>query len=206
MKPEFGRSRWWNDPWELCDIERIYSKAVREARTVLDVGCGDGSRAGRLTGGRVHPPDIHTVDRDESVPAMFRDLKLADEVGVNYEAILCLDVIEHVPLDEGLRMIERMADMLATGGVLVLETGNASYIPEPKSWDMTHVHSYNLQDLWAHLTYLGLHVAGYKIAYYDPRWGWLRKLKARVTAYMKKNVLGCDAEPYIAVIAHKLNR
>jgi hypothetical protein len=38
--PVFPVTRWWDDPG-LCEVERIYFDAVKDAPSLLDVGAGD---------------------------------------------------------------------------------------------------------------------------------------------------------------------
>src|SRR5262249_52700853 len=113
-----------------------------------------------------------------------------DEVNRSFEAILCMDVIEHLELREGLGLVIAMVQRLEPGGLLVLQTPNARCIVQPLSWDMTHVHCYNATDLWAYLTCLGLEARGYRVAF-----AGARRLGERIRTFFKRAVvsrlLGC---------------
>ena len=183
----------------MCEIEQIYFDAIRASSSVLDVGAGDlrimnkVQRAGY--GGEYHTQDVGTEGT-----YTYRDL---DEIRRRYGAILCLDVVEHLTLREGLTLIRKMISLLEGGGVLVIQTPNASYIPDPRSWDMTHMQTYNPGDLWAFLTCEGLETTAYRVVLRDRNPGPIDSARLAITAYVKRRVLGCDYANNIAVIARK---
>jgi len=194
----FPVRRWWYTDG-LCDIEEVYFDAIRNMGRLLDVGAGDlrvmhkFQRAG-------FRGEYHTQDVGQEGTYTFRDLA---EVNRPYDAILCLDVIEHLPLRDGLLLLKEMDRILAPGGVLVIQTANAYYIPDPMSWDMTHLHTYNLPDLWAHLTCQGFEVSGYRVLDAPKSPGPIVALRSAIVAYMKTKILGCDYANNIALIVRK---
>jgi len=194
--PRFPVRRWWETEG-LCDIERIYFDAVRDAPSLLDVGAGD-LRVMRKFQKAGYRGEYHTQDIGEEGRYTYRDLA---DVSRPYGAILCLDMIEHVPLGEGLAAVKRMISLLAPGGVLVLQTPNAAYIPEARSWDMTHVHLYNLPDLWAFFRCEGMDVVGYRVTLGPERPGSFVAARTAIVSYVKKRILGCDYANNIALIA-----
>jgi hypothetical protein len=197
-KPEFPVRRWWPTDG-LADVEQLYYDAVRGAPSLLDVGAGD-LRVMQKLQRAGYRGDYHTLDIGTEGQYTYRDL---GDVSRAYGAIICLDVIEHLPLSEGLTLVNRMVSLLPPGGVLILQTANAYYIPDPLAWDMTHVHKYNLPDLWAHLTCQGLEVSGYRVVVGEERGGLVAALKLRVVAYVKQRILGCDYANDIVLIARK---
>ena len=100
-------------------------------------------------------------------------------------------------------MVQRMISLLEPGGALVIQTPNAAYIPEPRSWDMTHLHTYNAGDLWAYLKCEGLDAEIYRVALRDPHPGSIVAARLTITDYVKKKILGCDFANNIAAIARK---
>jgi hypothetical protein len=68
---------------------------------------------------------------------------------------------------------------------------------------MTHLHTYNLPDLWAHLTCDGFEVAGYRVVFAAPGQNPIVAARTAVTSYVKKKVLGCDYANNIALVARK---
>ena len=196
--PRFPVVRWWETP-DLCEIERIFLDAVRESPSLLDVGAGDLRMMRKLVRGG-YRGEYHTQDVGQEGEYTYRDLA---DIKRGYGAILCLDVIEHLPLRDGLNLVHQLISLLSPGGVLILQTGNALYVPEPRTWDMTHLHSYNVQDLWAFLTCAGLESSGYRVRFSPPRQGPIRALRQAIKAYIKLRILECDYANSIAVIARK---
>lgn len=144
--------------------------------------------------------EYHTQDVGAEGVHTYRDL---DGVRRPYGGILCLDVLEHLPLSEGLTMVRRMIELLEPGGVLVIQTPNAAYIPDPRSWDMTHLHTYNAGDLWAFLKCEGLDAEVYRVALRDRNPGPVVSARLAITDYVKLKILGCDFANNIAAIARK---
>jgi uncharacterized protein (DUF302 family) len=70
---------------------------------------------------------------------------------------------------------------------------------------MTHLHCYNLSDLWAYLTALGLKVDGYRIVSAIKPQSWLQKLASILPKYLITRVLGLDYADNIMAIAYKTN-
>jgi hypothetical protein len=190
--------RWW-DTDGLCDIEQAYFDAIRHASRLLDVGAGDLRVMHKLQRAG-YAGEYHTQDIGGEGQYTFTDLS---EVRNTYQAILCLDVIEHLPLREGLTMLQKLVGLLEAGGALVVQTANAYYIPHPLAWDMTHLHVYNLTDLWAHLTCEGMDVTGYRVVFRDPNRSRVADVKFAITAYVKTKILGCDFANNIALIVRK---
>ena len=114
---EFPVRRWWATD-DLCDIERVYFDAVRDARSVLDVGAGD-LRVMRKLQRAGFQGEYHTQDIGEEGTYTYRDLA---EVKRSYGAILCLDVIEHLGLREGLTLLRDSIRLLEPGGTIVENT------------------------------------------------------------------------------------
>jgi len=196
--PRFPLRRWWETDG-LCEIEQVYFDAVRSAPSLLDVGAGD-LRVMRKIQKAGYAGEYHTQDIGAEGVHTYRDVA---EVNRRYGAILCLDVLEHLPLIDGLTLLDRLIAILEPGGALVLQTPNAAYIPDPRSWDMTHVHLYNLPDLHAHLTCEGFEVAGYRVVLDEPAPGLVRRAKRGISAYVKEKILGCDHANNIAVVARR---
>ena len=190
--------RWW-DTEGLCDIEWVYFDAVRNASSLLDVGAGD-LRIMRKIQAAGYAGEYHTQDVGSEGTYTYRDLR---DVSRKYGAILCLDVLEHLPMQEGLGMLRAMIALLEPGGALVIQTPNAAYIPDPRSWDMTHLHVYNAGDLWAYLVCEGLETAVYRVALRDPSPNPLLAARLFITDYVKKKILGCDFANNIAAVARR---
>jgi len=195
---EFPVRRWWSTDG-LCDIEQIYFDAVRDARSLLDVGAGD-LRVMRKLQSAGFRGEYHTLDVGTEGTYTYRDLS---EVKRAYDAILCLDVIEHLPLREGLTLLRDSIRVLEPGGAIVVQTGNGEYLPDPMSWDMTHLHVYNVYDLWAWFTCEGLETLGYRVMAEEPGAGVVTRIKTRITSYVKRKIIGADFANNITIIARR---
>lgn len=196
--PHFHVKRWWTTEG-LCEIEEIVFDRIRHARNLLDFGAGDLRimRKLRVAG---YTGEYHTLDISPEFEYTFRSL---DEVEERYEAILCMDVIEHLTLNEGLLLVDSLVDKLAPGGVLVIQTPNARSLANPMAWDMTHLHCYSIPDLWAYLTALDLEVEGYRVCLIPRTRTFLDGFRHHLKRLVATRVLGSDYADNIVAIARK---
>jgi len=194
--PGFRVVRWWNTEG-LSQIEAIYFDAVKNAASLLDVGAGD-LRIRRKFQAAGFAGLYETLDSGSEHPHTYTSL---DFVVRKYEAIICLDVIEHLPLRDGLDMLERMTAMLTPGGVLIVQTPNARSIRNPLGWDMTHLHCYNARDLWTYLTQLGYTVTGYRIEFLPARLSLPASVMSVVSKAVITKLLGCDYADNLGFVA-----
>ncbi|CAN5169596.1 hypothetical protein BH11PLA2_BH11PLA2_26690 [soil metagenome] len=196
--PPFPVRKWWSTP-DLCEIEQAYFEPIRVARRVLDVGAGDLRVKDKFVKAG-YAGVYHTQDIGGEYEHTYRTL---DDVTTLYDAIICFDVIEHLPLRDALAMIRRMVELLDVGGTLLLQTPNAKCIRSPYSWDMTHLHTFNLPDLWAYLTAMDLDVVGYRIWFSGPRDGIVTKGFKFLGKLLVTRFLGADYADNIALLAKR---
>jgi len=195
--PHFPVRRWANGG-RLCDIEAVYLQALKGKNSVLDVGAGDLRVKNRLVGAGFSG-DYHTQDIAAEHHHTYRDLT---QVRQTYDAIICLDVIEHMTFEEGIALIRKMDSLLNPGGVLILQTPNGRCIRDPLAWDMTHRHCYNLPDLWALFTSEGYRAEGYRVVF-EGRGGLKEKFYGLLGKFVITRLIGADYADNIALIAHK---
>ncbi len=196
--PAFPVKRWWRSDG-LSEIERLYFEIVAGAPSLLDVGAGSLDVKKKLVAAGFRG-EYRTLDPGTEFPHDYRDLS---EVKRRFHAILCLDVIEHLPLREGLALIDGMGALLEPGGVLVVQTPNGRCIRSPLSLDMTHVQCYSVQELWAYLTAQGFSVEGYRIVFRSERPGLLERLGSLASAFVITRLLGCDYADNVSVVARR---
>jgi len=196
--PPFPIRRWWESA-ELSDIERACFDAVKDTASLLDVGAGD-LRVKRKFEAAGFSGEYHTQDVGPEYPHTYRDLA---QVTRQYDAILCFDVIEHLPLDGGLELLDRLIGLLDPGGVLVVQTPNARCVRSPMGWDMTHLHSYNIADLWAYLTAAGLETQGYRVVFGPARRSPVQRLRSALHAFVATRLLGADYADNVVAIGRK---
>lgn len=180
------------------DVLQTISKALSGRERLLDVGAGslairDALIASGFTG------RYATLDVGSEATYDYRSL---DEVDVAQPAILLLDVIEHLQLRDGLRMLEQAVELLEPGGVLVVQTPNGRCVRSPFASDMTHVHAYNLPDLWAFVTSTGCSALGYRVAF-EPSVKPLARARRLLSKAVTTQLLGLDYAENVLIVATK---
>ncbi len=118
---------WDYYPTYLAKLElvRRYLDALPKGTRVLDAGCGEGilveEYADRL--------DIAGVDANYSSPrvttASVTTLPFADGA---FDAVLCLDVLEHLPYADQPRALAEMHRVLRGGGELLVSVPNLAHL------------------------------------------------------------------------------
>lgn len=106
-----------------------------KSATVLDVGCGGGYALAALremgftglTGVESDAGQVAScVQKGLSVELAADSIAFLRERAGQFQLLLCLDVIEHVPHDVQLRFVTELAAALAPGGRLICTVPNAS--------------------------------------------------------------------------------
>jgi len=106
-------------------VVRAYLDAQPAATRVLDAGCGEGvlvqEYADRL---RIEGVDLHYSSprvRQGALTALpFEDGR--------FDRVLCLDVLEHLPLDDQLPALRELHRVLADGGELLVSVPNLAHL------------------------------------------------------------------------------
>ncbi|GAA5092993.1 class I SAM-dependent methyltransferase [Nocardia iowensis] len=110
---------YWNHnthyhPWLLA-------QAPDSARTVLDIGCGDGLLARKFgrRGLTVHGVDLDPVILDTAAPATNVTVEQADFLDLpgTFDLVTAVASLHHVPLKDGLTALHRL---VAPGGTLAV--------------------------------------------------------------------------------------
>jgi SAM-dependent methyltransferase len=174
---------------------RLFIEHLAGARTVLDVGAGDRYWAEVLRRLGIDA-EYRSADLETRHSHDYGDfLSVEDRV----DAVLMLELIEHLPLEVGLRFIEHAIELLNPGGALVIGTPNAHHPNWVWSSCMTHVRPWPAQDLWAVCTVGGLvPVAVYRQMLVTPR----RRVLLPAQLSLSK-LLGIDPAQGLMLFAHK---
>jgi O-antigen chain-terminating methyltransferase len=111
---------------------RVYLPSFADCSPVADLGCGRGEfldllRETGVTGIGVEAnPELAAMVRAKGHPAVCEDLIafLAGREAESLGGIFCAHVIEHMPAEALLRMLNEAQRVLRPGGILALETPN----------------------------------------------------------------------------------
>jgi hypothetical protein len=180
------------------EVLEIIKRAVFDKSRLLDVGAGD-LEVRNILQAQGFTGEYETLDVGTEFPYTYDSIvQVVEPVG----AILLLDVLEHLPLRDGLALVQDCILRLPEGGVLVVQTPNGRCVRSPFTSDMTHVQSYNLPDLWAYLTALGCRCEGYRVAFQTPRRAYQRALDL-VGQAVTTRLLGLDYADNILLVARK---
>lgn len=197
-KPHFSTLKWWHSE-DLCEVEQVILSKVESCNAILDVGAGD-LRVKRKIQNAGFNGEYHTQDIGEEFVYTYKDL---DQIDRTYSVILCLDVIEHLPVFQGLELIHTLSNLLVTNGVLIIQTPNARCIRNPLISDMTHLHCYNLSDLWAYLTCMNFDVEGFRVCFEPDKLKFPDNIISLISKYSITRFLGLDYSDNIIVFATK---
>lgn len=131
---------------------QLFKRHLAGVETILDVGAGDRlweSVFERLgIGARYLTSDIDLLH-----PHDYSDFLGIEDT---FDAIVMLELLEHLPLETGLAFLQHAVNILNPGGVLVIGTPNAHHPHHVWSVDLTHVRPWPAHDLWALCVIAGL--------------------------------------------------
>ena len=194
--PDFRVRRHWWDTDDLSDAHGMVYDVIRDAGSVLDVGAGD-MRFMRLAQKRGLAATYHTQDIGTELTYTYADLSQVDRT---YDAVICMDVLEHLDVAGSVGMIHQLLSLVNPGGVLVLQTPNAYFHRHPLSWDMTHLHAYNPVDLWTYLTALGTDTTVYRVMFGHPPSGLKQRVHERIRAWLASELHLDPCQNLIAIV------
>lgn len=126
------KARFGGSADEIRARQRSYLDALRDRSRVVDLGCGHGEllallgEAGVSAYGVETEPDFVARLRERGLEVIEEDAlaHLAALAPGAVDAIVASHVVEHLPPEVMVRLIEDAAERLPPGGVLVLETPN----------------------------------------------------------------------------------
>jgi len=137
---------------DVAFYQRHYAAWFPAGGRVLDVGCGEGvflehlKASGLETTGVDSSPDDVAAARARGIDVVQEDaLTFLARSPRAFEGIFCAHVIEHLPTDAAVRLIEHMRDALTPGGraiVITPDPRDLEVITERFWLDLTHVRPY----------------------------------------------------------------
>lgn len=174
------RVHWfWSD--SLNEAEEIIFERTRQAARVLDFGAGE-ARLKRKFLAAGYEGEYHTLDLSTEQEHTYYDLS---QVKGQYDAILCLEVIEHMTLNEYVELMDGFQRLLAPGGILVISTPNPLCVVPMWALDAGHIQQYPLADLVADFEVRGYQAEAYRICLgrRPSRWPAIKLMVGRLLCY-----------------------
>ena len=184
--------------WGLKIIRKRFPlmvENIRDGEKILDIGASNRNLEGRLK--RHYPNLIYKsmdVDRDQ-----FHDFYSLEEIRETFDVVFLFEVIEHLDLEEGLKVLEKVYDLLNGGGRLILTTPNV-FNPSRFWRDATHKVAYCYDELGGLLLSQGFQIKAMYRTYSDAFHRYLFRLYVMAPLH---RYLGVDFAKSILVIAEK---
>lgn len=98
---------------------KFVAKMLAGKELVAEIGCGDGFYS-RIVDNEVTQLDLYDFDKSIAPEgAGIRDIT-KNSLGLIYDAIYCLDVFEHIPLEKEETTLGNICDSLADNGVFIV--------------------------------------------------------------------------------------
>ncbi len=157
---------------QLNEYERVIFDRTCQATRLLDFGGGDNRLKQKFLAagfrGRYETLDISSEEQHEYA-------SLAEIKG-EFDAILCLEVIEHMSLNDYVDLMDAFGKLLSPGGVLVISTPNPLCVVPMWAGDPGHVQQYPIADLAADFVIRGYDVEAFRVRY----GAWPRGVRPRL--------------------------
>ena len=169
-------------------------ETIRDGEKILDIGASNRN----LRKLKRHYPNLiyksMDVDRDQ-----FHDFYSLEEIRETFDVVFLFEVIEHLDLEEGLKVLEKVYDLLNGGGRLILTTPNV-FNPSRFWRDATHKVAYCYDELGGLLLSKGFQIKAMYRTYSDAFHRYLFRLYVMAPLH---RYLGIDFAKSILVIAEK---
>jgi len=187
------------DKKPLKDNKKLIAKTIKDAKKVLDIGAGD-LRMKRYLHEVAFKGKYFSMDNNKKSCYDFHDI---NKIGSNYDAVLLLELIEHLYLDTGIEYLKKAVEATQPGGIVVISTPNIDCVGHLWSSDITHIQHYPLRDLCALLLSLGCENKFYVHKTYMRYFYGRAKILEPLNKILRK-ILRIDYEQGILIFAKKL--
>ena len=113
---------------------RAYLDGLLLEENILDAGCGEGVlvKEYRMRGYEIVGVDLN-YDSEYVKQGSILDLDYPDAI---FDHVLCLDVLEHLELNEQVRAIAEFSRVLKPGGKLLISLPNLAHLASRLSWQV----------------------------------------------------------------------
>jgi len=187
--------------WDLKILRKRFPlmlENIRDGEKILDIGASNRNLEERLK--RHYPNLIYKsmdVDREQ-----VHDFYSLEEIQETFDVIFLFEVIEHLELEEGLNVLEKVYGLLRGGGRLILTTPNV-FNPSRFWRDATHRVAYCYDELGGLLLAQGFQIRAMYRTYSDAFHRYLFRLYIMAPLH---RYLGVDFAKSILVIAEKKSK
>jgi SAM-dependent methyltransferase len=184
--------------WDLKILRKRFPlmlEILQDGEKVLDIGASNRNLQERLQ--RHYPNLVYKsmdVDREQ-----FHDFYSLEEIRETFDIVFMFEVIEHLELEDGIRVLKRIYEILRDGGRLIMTTPNI-FNPSRFWRDATHKVAYCYDDLGGILLAQGFHIKGMYRTYSDAFHRYLFRVYVMVPLH---RYLGIDFAKSILVVAEK---
>ncbi len=155
----------YRDIWDIRILRKRFPLMVRtigDGERILDIGASNRNLEKRL---KRHFPNLiyksMDIDREQ-----IHDFYSMEEIRETFDVVFLFEVIEHLDLEEGVRLLKRSYDLLNQGGRLILTTPNI-FNPSRFWRDATHRVAYCYDELGGLLIAQGFSITAMYRTYND---------------------------------------
>lgn len=184
--------------WHIPLIKRRFSlieRNIRPGMRLLDVGAGERGMEDKIV--KKHDAVTYkSMDIDRQLPHDYYSL---DDIDEQFDLVLLLDVIEHLELEDGVQMLQRINELLVDGGMLIINTPNI-FNPNRFWLDATHKVAYSYEELGGILLSQGFDVLEIYRTYNDSFPKYILRL---TLCYPLHRILNVDFAKSIIILASK---
>lgn len=190
--------RRYPEVWDLKILRKRFPlmvENIRDGEKILDIGASNRNLEDRLK--RYFPNLIYkSMDVDCEQPHDYYGL---EDVREPFDVIFLFEVIEHLPLGEGIHLLKKIYSLLNNGGRLILTTPNV-FNPGRFWRDATHRQAYCYDELGGILLAQGFHIKNMYRTYSDAFHRYLFRVYVMAPLH---RYLGIDFAKSILIVAIK---
>ena len=188
----------YRDIWDMKILRKRFPLMLRmigDGEKILDIGASNRNLEKRL---KRHFPNLiyksMDIDREQ-----VHDFYSMEEIRETFDVVFLFEVIEHLELEEGVRLLQRSYDLLHEGGRLILTTPNI-FNPSRFWRDATHRVAYCYDELGGLLLSRGFSIAAMYRTYNDVFHRYLFRVYVMAPVH---RYLGIDFAKSILIVAEK---
>ncbi len=184
--------------WDIKILRKrlpLLLKIIRDGEKVLDIGAYKREVEMPL---KAHLPNLiyKSMDIDKE---HYHDYYSLEEIREHFDVILLFEVIEHLEIKEGIKLLGKIFDLLNPNGRLILTTPNI-FNPSRYWRDATHRVAYCYDELGGLLLAQGFHIKAIYRTYNDAFHRYLFRVYVMTPLH---RYLGIDYAKSILILAEK---